>query len=325
MQKKNSKSPHRSFHRTYREEILDNFEAPSLTSLAGETFSIIFKNWKIFGSIILLLTFFMVLLVGLLSESNISEMKSTIESSTSELFSGNIGSFAKSGLLLISTLSTAGLSSSLSTGRSFILIFLFLIIFLFSTYYTRHFLAKKSISLRETLYNSMTPLVSSFLIFLLVLIELIPILLAIIISKIAVSTEFLENPFYAMLFLIFITLMFILSLYLISGTLIAFVASSAPGIYPLDALRSSKELIFGRRIKFLIRLLFSIVIISMIFVVVMLPVIIIDNWLKSIFDFLISVPAISFFLLLTTCFSFAYVSIYLYLFYRKLLNFETKN
>ena len=39
-----SRSPHKSFHRTYREELPDDSEAPGLLALTAETFITIWKS-----------------------------------------------------------------------------------------------------------------------------------------------------------------------------------------------------------------------------------------------------------------------------------------
>jgi len=314
-----SRSPHRSFRRTYREEIADDFEAPNVFTLAGETFALIFRNWRLFGGLLLLAVLASTLFVGLLSQSSLDAARSAIESNSSEFSSANLGNFAKASLLLLSTLSTGGLSASLSEGQGLILLLVFVTIFLISIYLARFLLAGEKVTLRAALYNSMTPFLSVFVILLVILVELIPVFVTIILYSAALQTDFFATPFYALIFLVFAGLMLLLSGYLVTSSLVALVAATVPGLYPREALVSARELIFGRRLKLLARLLFLFVIIAFVSVVIMLPIILLDSFLKANFDFLANIPLISFFLLATTYFSFIYISVYLYLYYRKML------
>ena len=138
----------------------------------------------------------------------------------------------------------------------------------------------------------------------------------------AVQTDFLSNPFYALVFFIFASLFLLLSGYLLSSTLIALVAVTAPGLYPMTALKTASDLMAGRRIRFIIRLLFLLLVLAFIWVIIMLPIITIDLWLKGLIDWLQGIPFIPVMLLVMTCFTFVYIAAYLYLYYRRVLAYE---
>ncbi|MBQ2660033.1 hypothetical protein IJF86_01240 [Candidatus Saccharibacteria bacterium] len=316
--------PFKSFRRSYKGEYEDDFEAPGLFAHALKTFGFIFKNWKLFGGLLLVVIVAVTLFIGLLNQDSINSVKTTIENSSSELANGNLGTFATSGLVLISTVTTGGLNQNLSEGQNLILIFIFLIIWLVSIHFTRHLLAHKKTTLRKGLYTSLAPLLSTLVVFVVILLEFIPVFLVIIFYNAALKTDFLSTPFYALLFLGFAGLLFLLSAYLVSSSTVALVAVSTPGLYPMAALRLSNDLIFRRRIRLITRLLFLAFVVALVFVVVMLPVIMLDAALKSSFDFLASVPVISFFLLVVTCFNFIYTSVYIYLYYKEMLDYDQR-
>lgn len=324
MQKQSSKNllPLKSFHRSYREDYVDDFEAPGLFSLVGKTFSIIFKNWKLFFGLLFIIAVLAILLVGLFSQDSLNSVRETILNSSSELANGKLGEFATSGLVLISIVTTGGLSQDISDGNGLILAFIFLLLWLISIYFTRFILAKKKVTLRQGFYKSLTPLASTFVILAVILAELIPIFIVIIFYNAALKTDFLSTPFYALLFLAFAGLLILLSCYLVSGSIIALVAVTSPGLYPLPALREANNLIFRRRIRFVIRLFFLLIVVAVNFVVIMLPIILIDSALKNSFELFASVPVVPFFLLLATCFNFIFSSVYIYLYYRKMLDYE---
>lgn len=319
MQKRNSNSKIKSFRRAYRDEYADDFEAPGLLAHAGRTFSVIFKNWKLFGGLLLVVLISTTIVIGLFSQTSVTSFKESIKTTSEEISNGDIGEFAKSGLLLVSLLATGGLNQSLSGNQSIILVFIFLMIWLVSIYFLRNIIAKKKVTLRRGLYNAMTPLLSTLVILAVILIETLPIIVTMIFYSAALKTEFLTTPFYALIFIAFAAAMILLSCYLVSGSVFALVATTTPGLYPSDALHSTYDLVFGRRTKIVIRFIFLLFVLAVVCVIFMLPMILLDTWLKSIFDFLSDVPFISFCLLSVTCFNFIYTSAYIYLFYREML------
>lgn len=319
------KSPFRSFRRSYREDCVDDFVAPGLFAHTARTFGLIFKNWKFFGALLLVTVIFAVLFIGLMTQDSITGLKSAIEASADNFTAnGNLGEFTKAGLLLIATITTGGLKPDLSDSQGLFLTLIFLLLWLATIYFLRHFLAGRKISLRDGIYNAFAPLVSSFVVFLIILLEFIPIVLVALFYDSAIATDFLSNPFYAVVFMIFAFLMIALSAYLVSSSIIALVAVSAPGMYPFPALLSTYNLMFRRRIKFIIRLALLIFIIAVNFMIIMLPVILIDGFLKSCSDAFASWPVVPFFLLVATCFNFIYTSAYIYLYYRRMLDHEQK-
>ena len=316
---------HRSFKRSYREDYVRDLEIPGLLSHALSSFKIIFKNWKLFLPFLLIMVAADIFLVGLMSESSYVNFQNILEETEANVSGGKLGNFAKAGLLLVSTVTSGGLSSSLSESQQIFAVIVFLLIWLITIYLLRHLLAGHKVKLRDGFYNALTPLVSTFVVLMVAFVQAIPILIVIITYSAAVTTNFLATPFYALIYFIFASLMLILSGYLLSSSLIALVAVTAPGLYPLPALRTASDLMMSRRIRFIIRLLYLIFILALTWVIVMMPIIVLDLWLKSFVSWLEGVPIVPFFLLLMTCFTFIYVSVYLYLYYRRMLDYDEKS
>ena len=315
-------SPHHSFRRSYREDYESKFEAPGLLSHAVATLKILFKNWRLFLPFLLLIVVLNILLVGLMNESTFVTFQNTLTETTEGLKTGELGTFAKSGLLLLSTVTTGGLSTGMSESQQIFSILLFMIVWLVTIYLLRHVLAGHKIKLRDGLYNALAPLISTVVVAAVIFVEAIPIMIVIITYSAAVSTGFLSTPFYALVYVIFALLLILLSLYLISSSLIALTAVSAPGLYPFVALRSASRLLAGKRIKFIIRLVFLLIIVAVTWVIIMVPLIALDLWLKSCIDWLNGFPFVSIELLLMTCFTAIYSTSYIYLYYRKMLDYD---
>ena len=183
MAKNRSKSPHKSFKRTYREDYVRELNAPGMGQHIYESFRMFFKNWKIFVPFLLLAAILEILAIQTTQE-------------TTAVFS----------------------------------VLILLMIWLVTIFLVRQIKAKHKVTLRDGLYNAMTPLLSSLVVFVVAVVECLPIFLVIIAYSAAIKTEFLTMPFYALMFFVFAGSMLILSGYLLSSSLIALIAVSAPGL-----------------------------------------------------------------------------------------------
>lgn len=313
---------HKSFRRSYREDYQRKTETPGLLSHAMTTFQLVFKHWKTFFALIAIMTVAYIVLVGLLSEDLYQQFQDTIDETSAGLANGQIGNFAKAGMLLISTITTGGLDTGMGEVQTVFMIILFLVMWLVTIYLMRHFLAGGRPKLRDALYNALSPLISTLMVFVIIFIQAIPLMLVAITYSAALLTDFLSTPFYALVYFIFAALMILLSMYLLSSSLMALVAVTAPGVYPLTALLSASDLMAGRRTRLILRLLYLIFIVAVIYLITMLPVILLDLWLKSMWGFIASWPIVPFALLVVTCFCFVYATIYLYRYYRWLLDYK---
>lgn len=314
---------HRSFKRSYREDYRRDLEVPGIMHHIFATFKIIFRNWRLFLPFLVIVVLLSVIFVGLMSESTYRQFQTILDQTTEQMGTGDIGNVARAGLLLISTITTGGLSGESSEAATVFATLIFLIIWLTTIFILRHRLAGHRIKLRDGLYNAMTPLISTFLVFLVAVIQCIPIFLLIIVYSAAVQTEFLATPFYALVFFIFAVSMLLLSGYLLSSSLIALVAVSAPGLYPISALHTASDLMAGRRVKFILRLVALMLALAVMWVVVMLPLIIFDLVMKN-FEWTAGVPFVPICLLVMTCFTGIYITAYLYLYYRWMLDYDEK-
>ncbi len=315
---------HRSFKRSYREDYLRETKTPGLLSHVMTTFQFIFKRWRTFLPFVAVMTIMYIVLVGLLSEDLYTQFQDSIDNTSAQLAEGRLGNFAKAGLLLMSTITTGGLDSGMGEAQVIFMLLLFLIIWLVTIYLTRHFLAGGKPKLRDGLYNALAPLLSTLLVFAAIFIQLIPIMLVIITYSAAIATGFLNTPFYALVYFIFAALMILLSTYLLSSSLMGLVAVTAPGVYPMRALANASDLMAGRRVKFIIRIIYLLIVLTLVFAVVMTPIILLDLWLKSFWDLIYGVPVVPFCLLVMTCFAFIYATVYIYRYYRWLLDYQEK-
>ena len=315
---------HRSFKRSYYEDYQRKTELPSLTSQASAAFKMFFKFWKIFLPLLLIFVGLYIFLIGAMSENTLADVKANVEQTNKDVADGKIGTVGKAGLTLLGIISTGGLTT-MNDAQVVIAVLLFAIIWLVTIYLARHLLAgHQEIKMRDGFYSALSPLVSTLVVGLIIFLEAVPIMLTIIVFQVALTTEFLSTPFYALLFFMFAALMITLSLYLLSSSFFAIIVVSAPGLYPLTAVRMAKNLIMGRRLRFLIRVFYLVIIVALLYLLLLMPAIILDGALKSQFTWFAEskIPFVAIIQLTITVFIFIYLSIYFYLFYRALLDYN---
>lgn len=308
-------SPHKSFRRTYREDYQREANVPGVMHHIFASFRTIFTNYKLFLPFLLIMVILSIVLIGLMGESSYTELKDAVERSGGD----DVSSITKAWTMFLYTFSTGGLAG---TSKEVTMVFsalIFLTIWLVTIFIIRHKMAKHEIKLRDALYNAMTPLLSTLVILAIVIIECIPLFLLIIVYSAAIQTEFLTTPFYTLLFVGFAVLMIMLSGYLLSSSIVALLAASAPGLYPMMALDASSELMMGRRIRFVMRLTALMLTVIVMWVIVMMPLILFDMFMKQ-FAWTSEIPFIPICLVTMTCFTEIYVTTYLYKYYRYLLD-----
>ncbi len=198
-------------------------------------------------------------------------------------------------------------------------VFLIIVLWLTSIFFVRRILKKKPVRFRDGIFNAMTPFFSSLVILVVIAIQCIPIMIVIIAYSTAVETNLFGDMFYGSLFVLFALAMGALSLYLISGTLMAMVAVSAPGMYPLRALELIHEVMVGERIGFIVRFITMVLVLALIWVGVVGIGVLIELGLRNLGQ---HVPVTSATIFMCGCFSTIYVAVYLYLYYHKILRIK---
>lgn len=185
-------------------------------------------------------------------------------------------------------------------------VIIMLVLWLVTIFLVRHIMAGHRVGLRDGLYNAMTPLISTLVVFIVIAVQCLPLILLVIAYSAALKTDFLATPFYALVFFVFAILMILTSGYLLTGSLMALVAVTAPGLYPMKALNTASEMMMGRRMRFILRLLILIVMLAIIWAVILVPLSFVG----------VPVEVLSVMVIVLMCCSCVYAAVYLYLYYR---------
>jgi len=253
------------------------------------------------------------------SQDAYNELAGLLDESKGELLRGAWGAVGGAGLLLLSGIG-GSFAPQLTSVQQVYAMLAVLLTWLSTVWLLRAILSGNRPALRDALYGSGGPLVASGLVFLAIFVQLLPIALAAIVVNTAISTGFVDGGLLAMLLWLIVGLLAVLSLYWITSTIMALVIVTLPGMYPWHAIRAAGDLVIGRRLRILIRLLWLIIMIGLFWVAIVLPTILIDGWLRTLIPWFDNIPLVPIVILLVTSLTTVVSSAYLYLLYRKVVD-----
>lgn len=310
---------HRSFRRTRRRDYVRPMDLPGYFSFTKFVYKTIWKYRKTFLFLGIVYAVLTVLFVGIASQNLYSTISGTLANTSGNMFSGFFGEIGKSGLLSL-TIATGGISQNLSEAQQIYAGIITVMTWMTSVWLLRNLLAGHRVKMRDGLYNAGAPIVSTFIVVLVFIVQLLPLALAVIGYSAASASGLLAGGVEAMLFWTAALLLAVLSLYWITSTFFALIIVTLPGMYPHQALKTASDLVIGRRLRILLRLVWMSFIIVVAWAVVMIPIIIIDSWVKNLWSVIGWLPTIPLVLLILSGATIIWVSSYVYLLYRKVVD-----
>lgn len=313
-----SRRPHRSFRKTNRRDYKRSLKLPGYWGFTGYVLHTLKKNAKLFILLGLVYALFSGLVLGLASQQTFNELRQTIQESGQEAFDGNWGEIGTAAMLTLSTV-TGNLSPDLSESQQIYSVFFGLLLWLTTVWLLRNILAKNKVRLRDGLYSAGAPIVSTLALFAVLVLQLLPIALVAIAYGAALSSGLLEGGVEAMLFWIAAALLSALSLYWITSTAIALVIITLPGMYPFRALVMSGDIVVGRRLRVLYRLLWAVLLTVVVWAVVLVPTILIDAAIKNLWSAIEWLPIVPIVILVLSTASLVWIASYVYLLYRRIV------
>lgn len=314
-----SRRPHQSFRLTRRRDYTRSLQLPGYIKFTKYVFDTLWKNKKVFLLLALFIALLTMIMVGISSQDTYSTLKESLDSASADFLEGNLGTLSKAGLLFISAIS-GSLSGSLTESQQIYSVIIFIITWLTSVWLLRNILANRKVKLRDGLYNSGAPILPTFMIMLLLVIQLLPLALAILGYSAALATGLLDGGVEAMLFWAVAGLLALTSVYLIAGTFFALIIVTLPGMYPSIAIKTAGDMVVGRRLRIIARIAWMALGIAITWVLVVIPIILIDSWIKSMWPAISWVPTVPIVLLVLTPLTAIWISSYIYLLYRKVVD-----
>jgi hypothetical protein len=302
------KRPHRSFKLTPRSK-LNPANIIKVRELVLGSFNLLWQKRWLLGGLAVLYAVLGYLFLGGVSQQGFLELRQAAQG----LFTGNLGQFGTVTALFSSAI-TGGLSPATDQLQQFIGLILTLVFWLATVWILRRHYADTKTSIREALYNCCGPLIPVAIILLFIMIQLVPALLGVFLAAVVQSGAWLQGGAESMLITAAAGLLCLLTLYWVTGSVMAFVASSLPGMYPWQAVSVGSELVVGRRWQVALRLVILAVILVVGWAVIFIPTLLIDGWLRL--DWLPLVPVV---VQLLGALTLVYSSVYIYKIYRSLL------
>ena len=310
-----ARRPHRSFKRTWRRDYTRSLKLPGYWAFTAEVWLYLWRRKKTFIVLGVLYALVTAAFVGIASQSNYAEFSEIIKSNGDDLFSGAWWQLGKAGLLLVTGI-TGSLSGTPSDLERAVAILTGFLVWLTTVWLLRAFKAGKKPRLRDALYNAGAPIVGTACIAVVLALQLIPLALAALAFSAASTTGFISGGVESMVFWVVEILLITLALYWLASTLFALVIVTLPGMYPLQALKNAGDIVIGRRLRIFLRFIWLIVFTFAIWAIVLVPIILIDTWIKGIWPAISWLPVVPICFLIMASFSVIWVASYTYLLYR---------
>lgn len=310
--------PHRSFRVTKRRDYRRSLKLPGYFALTNQAWQLMRQHWRIFVGLAAIYAVLGVLLSGLMSQDTYQQLKDTINEANQE---GALGAVIPT-LTLFTGVVTSQLSGStggVASSQQVVGTLIGLYIWLTTIWLVRGVIVGKRPKIRDGLYNAGAPVIALSVLVFIALVQLLPAAIAVIIYGAADTSGMLQQTVVLMLAAGAAILIVTLSIYWLTSTLFAMVIITLPGMYPLEAARLASDVVLGRRMRILLRLMWLLVVLAVVWAVVLIPVIIIDGALKAAIPALNWLPLVPLTALMLAALSIVASACYIYLFYRKVV------
>ena len=301
---------HRSFRITPRVKKPFHIKASVAEAwrLAVETNQLVWQHKKIFLLLIAIYTVVTYLLVGGISQQDYAALKEEAIN-----YSGGLDAITTA-LGYFGATITGGLTVIPSELQQLLTGIITLLFWLSTIWATRMLLAGKSIKLRDAFYSGPTPLISTLVVLVGILIQLIPAALGLFALTTGLTQGWISNLAVALAYGLAAIMLCLLSLYWLSGSAVAAAIVALPGMYPLQAFRDSRALVMGRRWSIVMRIISIMLLMLLIWAVILIPMFMLDSWLRISW-----LPLVPITVQVLVGSSLIFSSVYIYKLYRSLL------
>ncbi len=316
-----ARRPHRSFRMTRRRDYARSLELPGYFAFTVYVARVLWRHGKTFAMLALVYLVCSILFVSMSSQDTYSDLADAIRTAGTE---ADLGALAQAGAIFSGTITSSlgggNVESPQGAAQQIFGILFAGMTWLTTVWLLRNFLAKKPVRLRDGLYSSGAPILATMLLLALLVIQLLPLFIAVIAYAAASASGILQNTVALMLFFSAALLICVLSLYWATTTIIALVVITLPNMYPMQALRLSGDIVVGRRVRILLRFLWMFLTVAVGWALVLIPAILAYEFLKGKVVFLEHIPLIPFLSSLLGVLAVIWMASYVYLLYRKVVD-----
>ncbi|MES2876603.1 MAG: hypothetical protein V4678_04000 [Patescibacteria group bacterium] len=313
-----SRRPHRSFRRTRRRDYTRSLELPGYWAFSAYVWRVIWSNKALFASLTVFYGVMGAVFVGLYSNDAYTQLSQLLDETGGEVFSDGWGAIGQAGLLLFAGAS-GSLSPQLNDAQYVYSGLILLLTWLATVWLLRAILAGNRPSLRDGLYNCGAPIVATAIVLIILIVQLLPATIAVIAFNSAMAADLFETGLIAMLVSLVAVLLVIVSMYWVVSTIMALIIVTLPGMFPWRAIRAAGDIVVGRRLRLLLRICWLILSTALAWVAIVLPVIIVDRYLKGLIPFVEPLPIVPVVIAFVSSAVVVWSASYMYLLYRKVV------
>lgn len=317
-----SRRPHRSFRHTSKSLQQRPLEIEGCFKFSRMVLGQIWRERKFFGTMLVVALLSGVFLIGVISQTSYNNLKSALDN-TYKGGDGVSDTFFKSGLLLLSAAGGGGFNLVDSEGKQLLTSFLFMAIWLAVVWYLRHRLAGRKVSFRDSIYNGCAPIIATLLVMVYMLLQMVPLIIMLIFYLAAVNSSFISEGVELMALHGAMILVVSLTIYWLEGSFLALVVATIPGIYPMQAIKIAGDLVVGRRLRILYRMLWHVLQVLGVWILTALPITVLYNKLSENLSWLQSIPLIPVMVMVWTLGSMLWTYSYVYMLYRRIITDES--
>jgi hypothetical protein len=314
-----ARRPHRSFRMTDKRDVRRSLRLPGYFAFTAFVNKTLWKHRKVFLWLAAAYAVLMTVLVGLGSQDTFVTLSTTLQETGSELFKGSLGEVGKAALIFVS-IGATGLAATPTEAQQVYAAILGLLIWLTTVWLLRSLLAGHKVKMRDGLYSAGSPIVSTFLVAFVLVVQLIPAGIALLGYSAASASGLFNGGVEAMLFWVVALLLTVLSLYWITSTFFALIIVTLPGMYPGRALRAAGDMVVSRRLRILLRILWMFLSVIVTGALVLIPIILLSIGLSNLWPWMQNIPLVPIALMIFGVMAFIWSASYIYLLYRKVVD-----
>jgi hypothetical protein len=236
---------------------------PAATAISIKSLATVWKNRRLFLGIIGIQSLLVILFArGLSGSSDLTQLEQILS-----VVDGVSANFALYAYLLTGGGENPGDASSAYQ------VFFYLISSLAIVWALRQVMAGSAVRIRDSFYKGMYPLVPVVIVMSVMVLALLPLFLTAILydflMDIGVAATILERVLWALVMVVGAAA----SLYFLASTVMALYIATLPDMTPMAAFRSARELVRGRRLSVIRKILFFPIVAAFVFSAIMLVVI----------------------------------------------------
>lgn len=305
---------HKSFALTRRRDIPKRPELPGYIAFTRAVCKTVWRFRQQFAVLLIVYVLATLILTGVSQQSEYRDIADVVGQVGDE---SGLDALTRIGELFGATVLGA-LNGNLTEIQQFYLAVFYALMWLVMVWLLRQLLAGNSVRVRDGLYNAGAPFISTILIVMLMLLQATPAALGAMIFATATTMGVLAGVV-GMMFGVAALVLVVLSFYWLTSSFFALVIVTLPGTYPMQAVRGASDIALGRRTALLFRLLWLVVLLLLVWAVVLLPVLLFDNWMQISW-----LPLVGVAVQVASGLSFIFGVTYIFLLYRKMIDDPAK-